>query len=442
MKDKILGGIVGLAVGDALGVPVEFRDRRSLKDDPVTDMRGYGTYKQPPGTWSDDTSMTLCLLDSLANGLDYADIMKKFLSWYRDDAYTAHDKRFDIGGATRRALERFEQGIEPLQCGGASESDNGNGSLMRILPLAFYLRSLYRDEYTEHDESFDIIHNVSSLTHAHKRSMIACGIYLAVAERMFDGYHLRDGISSGITRALAHYEEDKIFTDESKGHYYRLGCQWKKFTDESGEEYCRVWKRFTDLRERDIKSSGYVVDTLEAALWCLLKTKSYKDCVLKAVNLGGDTDTVAALAGGLAGIYYGYDAIPKEWTEKIARFDYIEDLCDKLSTRVSAGDSKFSSDDLKIIQERFHELILKRAKPLKHFLADKNKRLPVISNEIFRRELWYTVPGMYGGFAYKLTEKEGKPLLTTDSWCRICGGSGQTHEITVDGCVLTEEGFV
>ena len=312
LKNKILGGIIGLCVADALGVPVEFTNRESLKGNPVTDMRGYGTYNQPPGTWSDDTSMTLCLLDSLKNGLDYADIMRKFLLWIKKAEYSPHGKVFDVGITTRSALARFASGTEPLECGGISERDNGNGSLMRILPLAFYLCSSYGNNFADNDEAFRIIHDVSSLTHAHKRSHIACGIYLSVAVSLFDAADLKSEAYSGIRDAKKWYGCKDEYIDELK-HYNRI------FDDD-----------FMDLPKEAIKSGGYVVDTLESALWCLLNTDSYESCVLKAVNLGGDTDTVAAVAGGLAGICYGYEAIPQKWLGQIARLEYIKELCGKL----------------------------------------------------------------------------------------------------------------
>jgi ADP-ribosylglycohydrolase len=312
LKDKILGGIFGLAVADALGVPVEFKDRETLRHNPVTDMRGYGTYNQPPGTWSDDTTLTLCLLDSLANKkLDYTDMMQKFISWIDEGKYTPHGKIFDIGFVTNRALQRFEEGTDPLTCGGASETDNGNGSLMRILPLAFYLRSLFATCSTGREEFFDIIHKVSSLTHAHRRSQIACGIYLSIAERFFEGANALAAVCFGVESAQEWYEGKKEYTKELK-HYNRL-----------------FQKDFAKLPEEEIKSSGYVVDTLESAIWCLLNTDNYKDCVLQAVNLGGDTDTVAAVAGGLAGMCYGVDSIPEEWLAQLVRRDYIEELCEQ-----------------------------------------------------------------------------------------------------------------
>ena len=306
MNEKILGGIFGLCVADAIGVPVEFNSRETLARNPVNDMYGYGTYNQPPGTWSDDTSMTLCLMDSLTSGLDYSDIMRKFQSWVDKGEYTPHGEVFDIGIATRKALQRFTDGTEPLMCGGTSEYDNGNGSLMRILPLAFYLSAMK----IKNDEFFDIIHDVSALTHAHKRSQIACGIYLSVAMEMLGG---RRNIDSGITAAKRYcngYYGDKPEYEEELEHFERIFSNG-----------------FEDLPPEDIKSSGYVVHTLEAALWCLLNTDSYESCVLKAVNLGDDTDTVAAVAGGLAGILYGIHSIPDRWLEQIARFDYIKELC-------------------------------------------------------------------------------------------------------------------
>ena len=321
MKDKIFGGILGLAVADAVGVPVEFQSRESLRRNPVADMKGYGTYNQPPGTWSDDTSLTLCLLDSLATGFRYgrgrcSEIMREdyisdrtmenFLSWLDEGKYTAHGKVFDVGIATRKALQRFKNGI-PLECGGTSEMDNGNGSLMRILPLAFYFHKVPPQS---HREFWDIIHEASALTHAHKRSQIACGLYLSVAESLFDKTNLKEVIHSGLEKAKKYYENEAEYVDDLK-HYKRL------FDPE-----------FSKLPEEEIKSSGYVVDTLEAALWCLMNTDNYRDCILRAVNLGEDTDTVAAVAGGLAGMFYGVDAIPKEWLSQLARRDFIEKLCD------------------------------------------------------------------------------------------------------------------
>ena len=324
MKEKILGAVIGLCVGDAVGVPVEFVSRESLQCDPVISMRGYGVHNQPPGTWSDDSSMVLCLLDSLSHGLDYDDIMQRFVSWIFEGKYTPHGKVFDIGGTTKEALFRYGRGTEALLCGGRSEFDNGNGSLMRILPLIFYLHSRYgyphagltdtREEGERaKDAFFSIIHNVSSLTHAHARSQIACGIYLSVAACMLRNGSIPTNIHAGVYQGMDYYKKTNPKTKEWY-HFARI------FDGDS-------IRNFANLPQEAIYSDGYTVHTLEAALWCLLNSDSYESCVLKAVNLGEDTDTTAAVAGGLAGLYYGYQAIPELWLRQLARREYIEELC-------------------------------------------------------------------------------------------------------------------
>lgn len=303
-KNKLLDGVLGLAVGDALGVPVEFRDRQELKANPVTDMRGYGSHYQPVGTWSDDTSMTLATVDSLKNGIDLADMMQRFDNWYRKAYYTANGNVFDIGIATSRALSRFHQGITPTKCGGSQEYDNGNGSLMRILPAAVHCHDKMQEAPIA--EKLAFIDNVSSLTHAHRRSQIACEIYAFLVWAIMDN-PVKDAIRIGLEQAQAWY----TVNPESESDYYS-----RLFVP-----------TFVSLLEDEIDSSGYVVSTLEAAVWCLLNTNTYKECVLKAVSLGNDTDTVGAVAGGLAGLLYGAASIPEDWLEQLEKKTYICDLC-------------------------------------------------------------------------------------------------------------------
>ncbi len=312
MSNHVLDGVMGLCVGDALGVPVEFMGRETLRKNPVTGMRGYGTHAQPAGTWSDDTSMTLCLVDSLSRGLDYEDIMSNFIKWFEKGEYTPYGEVFDMGVTTRRALIRFKQGIPAIECGGKNERDNGNGSLMRILPVVFYLQSIYGTDFTGIDQAYEVVHAVSSLSHAHRRSQIACGIYISVASKLMSSMTLETAVRSGISGAMEYYQGTKDYVLELE-HFERLNR-----------------RDFAAIPEDEVRSSGYVVDTLEAAIWCLLNTDNYRDCALKAVNLGDDTDTVAAIAGGLAGLAYGYKGIPKEWVSEIARKEYIEDLCNQL----------------------------------------------------------------------------------------------------------------
>lgn len=302
-ESMIKSVMIGHAVGDALGVPVEFSTRVSLKKDPVKDMRGYGSYPVPPGAWSDDTSMSVAALDSLAEGkIDYEEIMQNFLKWAKLDDYTPTGVMFDIGSTCRKAIGRFIDGERALDCGLPYENANGNGSLMRIHPFVLMAWSSER-LYPEWEM---VVTNASFLTHSHERSVLACKIYARVLFAL-----MREPTSESVRCALR--EAGEIYTDSS--------------------EYC-VYKRlfspdFAELPAHMIRSSGYVVDTLEAAIWCLLTTETYAECVLKAVNLGEDTDTVGAVAGGLAGALYGYDAIPKEWRDKLIRREYIEAMCER-----------------------------------------------------------------------------------------------------------------
>ena len=311
---QIKSGILGHCVGDALGVPVEFKSRDVRRKKPVTDMQGFGSHQLPEGTWSDDTSMTLCLIDSLtSNNLDYADIMKKFHSWAYDGYYTPYGKMFGIGQVVLKAMFRYERGSEPLECGGNSERDNGNGSLMRILPIVFYLKSEYGESFSENRDAYSIIHNISSLTHAHAYSKIACGMYISIAGELMKGQNINDSILIGIDNSLKYYRSSYEFSE--------FLIPFNRVIDQN----------FSSLSLDEIRSTGYVVDSLESALWCLLNTDDYSSCVLRAVNLGGDTDTIAAIAGGLAGITYGFDDIPKDWINKIVKLEYIYNLCEKFA---------------------------------------------------------------------------------------------------------------
>ena len=290
--------MLGLAVADALGVPAEFRAREELDADPVTGMRAYGTHHMPAGTWSDDTSMTLCALDALAQPeFSWDAVMENFVRWYRDAEFTANGVMFDIGISCRRAIDNYaRQHRKPLRCGLKDAHSNGNGSLMRILPFILYA-----------PEDLGFIEEASDLTHAHRRSEMACGVYALLLEEILE--QGRDGIPAALKKAEA------VYGDEDEWTYYAPLLT-------------------IETRSRgSIRSGGYVVDTLEAALWCLLTTESYRGCVLKAVNLGEDTDTVAAVAGGLAGALYGMEGIPQEWLDALLRREDIEELCEKAAQR-------------------------------------------------------------------------------------------------------------
>lgn len=249
---KLRDAIYGFAVADALGVPFEFKERGSFC---CKDMVGFGTWNKEAGTWSDDTSMTLATCKSIKDKgyIDIDDIRKNFKEWLFNGEFTADGEVFDVGTTTREALQ-LNRGLSDFY-------SNGNGSLMRILPIAFI------------DASDEKIEEVSRITHAHEISRKACVDYVHIARKLISGEKL-------------------------------------KLENKSMDE---------------VKSTGFVLHTLDASLWCILNTDNYKDAVLKAVNLGDDTDTTAAVTGGLAGIIYGYNAIPREWIEKLKNKKLIED---------------------------------------------------------------------------------------------------------------------
>ena len=308
-EDTVKSAIFGLVVGDALGVPVEFQFREELEQDPVTGMRAYGTHNQPAGTWSDDSSMALCLLESLTHGVNYDDMMARFRRWAEEGYMTAHGDVFDMGIATQQALDKYKRGTPPLKCGGAGTYDNGNGSLMRILPMALYLHRTMGPEFPNKPEAYQMIHNASALTHAHPISLIACDIFCSVANEL-----LRGGSSpADVQRGIASAKTMCASLPDTAPHLAELK-RLDVFALQS-------------LSRAEISGSGYVVHTLEAALWCLLRSDSYRACVLEAVNLGEDTDTVGAVAGGLAGIRYGLGGIPEEWLSLIPKRAEIESLC-------------------------------------------------------------------------------------------------------------------
>lgn len=292
---KVKDGICGFIVGDALGVPVEFYSRRELEEEPVVSMREYGTYSQPKGTWSDDSSMTIATMRSIVNmdGINYRSIMDEFCNWAFNHKYSQYNETFDIGNTTKRGLDRYREGNEPLECGGTSVHDNGNGSLMRILPLAFIP-----------ELDYETIENVSGMTHGHDRSKIACVLYVEIARSM-------------LTCDLTIEEHIRNACNKIKQHYA---------SNEELKEFNRI---FEDDFSGGILSGGYVIDTIETVVYCLETTGSYRDAVLKAVNLGGDTDTNAAICGGLAGIYYGFDAIPVDWIESVPHLDKVLSLCEE-----------------------------------------------------------------------------------------------------------------
>ncbi|MBS3909079.1 MAG: ADP-ribosylglycohydrolase family protein [Actinobacteria bacterium] len=306
-KDKIRGALFGAIVGDALGVPVEFKSREYLRQNPIVDMVGFGTHDQLPGTWSDDSSLMLCTLEALLNGFKPEHMGALFVRWLAEGYWTPEGKAFGIGRQTQAALSNIMNGTAAGEAGGTDELSNGNGALMRILPVA--LR--YAD--APDAELLHYAHLASSITHRHPRSQIACGLYCLMVSTLLKGFAPGEAYDYAIKEAGIHYQSGAYASELP--HFERV----------LGGELAR-------LDEAEIKSGGYVIHTLEAGIWSFLNSNSLEEVVLKAVNLGGDTDTTGIVAGGLAGLYYGFDSIPPQWIAALVKHEEINELIELFTT--------------------------------------------------------------------------------------------------------------
>lgn len=301
------GALFGVAIGDALGVPAEFKNREALRLDPIQDFIGYKSHNQPPGTFSDDSSLTFCLAESLCKGYDLQDLASRFVQWRENAYWAAGGVVFDIGMTTHRAISRLKTGTRPSLAGDFDEDCNGNGSLMRIMPLLFYIR--------DHDieKRYEIIKDVSSVTHGHIRSVIACFYYLEFALEILKG-------------------QDKLTAYANTGKAVHEFIVNKRIMQDEINLFAPLLQEDIIKQNIDtIPSHGYVMNTLKASMYCFMTTENYRDATLMAVNLGNDSDTTAAVTGGLAGLYYGFDSIPEKWRSEVKRSDDIKDLCDRLS---------------------------------------------------------------------------------------------------------------
>lgn len=293
--DRARGAFLGLAIGDALGTTLEFRPRGSFT--PLTDMVGGGPFNLKPGEWTDDTSMALCLASSLVEpcGFDARDQMNRYVRWRREGYMSVTGSCFDIGGATAAALTRFEQTGEPF-AGDPSRSAAGNGSLMRLAPVVLFFAI---------DEEAAVEHAAlsSRTTHAAPQAVDACRVLARLMVRALRGESSQDVL------APVNGEFDEAILPIARGEYKAK-------------------------LQSAIRSTGYVVHTLEAALWCFHHARDFRDGCLMAANLGDDADTVAAVYGQIAGAHWGESGIPAEWLERLAWAEQIRDLADRLRAGV------------------------------------------------------------------------------------------------------------
>jgi ADP-ribosyl-[dinitrogen reductase] hydrolase len=301
MEKRFAGCLLGLACGDAVGTTVEFKPRGSFQ--PVTDMVGGGPFNLKAGEWTDDTSMALCLAVSLLKeeGFDPQDQMDRYCRWQEEGYLSSNGRCFDIGNTVAGALRRYRNTGEPFS-GSKDPYTAGNGSVMRLAPVPMY--------YIEDLE--EVVHysgESSRTTHGAREAVDGCRLYgrmIAIA--------LRGGS-----------KEEVLFSNE-----FREGDLAPAIAAIAAGDY-------GDKGEDDIRGSGYVVASLEAALWCFLHTRSYEEAILRAVNLGEDADTTAAICGQIAGAHYGIEGIPSGWLGKLAKREYIEEVARRLYKKRKCG---------------------------------------------------------------------------------------------------------
>jgi ADP-ribosyl-[dinitrogen reductase] hydrolase len=300
MKDRFRGALIGLAAGDAVGTTLEFKQPGSFE--PITDMIGGGPFLLEAGQWTDDTSMAMCLAESLlaCDGFNPRDQMERYLRWYQDGYWSSTGACFDIGNTVRAALDRFRRTGEPYS-GSENPRSAGNGSLMRLAPVVLFFSS---DPHYAVQRAADS----SRTTHATAAAVDACR-YAA----------------SLILGALAGVQKDKLLGDD----------YWPPpFINDSppiSPEIAEIaGGSFREKQPPQIKGTGYVVRSLEAALWAFHYTNAFREGCLLAANLGDDADTTAAIYGQFAGAYYGMQNIPQAWRQKLARHEDIVKVADGL----------------------------------------------------------------------------------------------------------------
>jgi ADP-ribosyl-[dinitrogen reductase] hydrolase len=299
-RDRFHGALLGLAAGDAVGTTVEFKRRGSFP--PVTDMVGGGPFNLKPGQWTDDTSMALCLGQSLLDrkGFDPVDQLQKYVRWWKDGYMSSKEYCFDIGNATSGALSRFERTGEPF-CGSTDPNSAGNGSIMRLAPVPMFY-------FNDPAQALEKCGLSSKTTHGAPAAVDACRYFGALILGALAGESMEVLLRSHFSPVPDYWEMNPLCPEIDK----------------------IAGGSFLNKSERDIRGTGYVVQSLEAALWGFAESTSFADGCLKVVNLGDDADTTAAVYGQLAGAFYGCESIPEKWRNKLAKLETIEQITDGL----------------------------------------------------------------------------------------------------------------
>jgi ADP-ribosylglycohydrolase len=301
------GCLLGLAVGDALGTTLEFRSPGTFT--PIKDIVGGGLFRLKPGEWTDDTSMALCLAESLIekNGFDPSDQLQRYVRWYREGYMSSTGRCFDIGNTTREALERFERTGTPF-CGPTRENSAGNGSIMRLAAVPLFFAG-------EPEKAIMMSGESSRTTHGATVAVDACRYMGALLVGAVLGTPKAELLAEGYSPVPGYWDRDPLVSAINE----------------------IAQGSFKAKNPPEIKGAGYAAHSLEAALWAFYRSNTFEEGALLAVNLGDDADTTGAVYGQIAGAYYGYDAIPEKWRKKIAKQDLILSLADGVYERQRAG---------------------------------------------------------------------------------------------------------
>ena len=290
VRNRQKGCMYGLAIGDALGAAIEFKMLGEFQ--PVTCYRGFGPFGLLPGQWTDDTSLALALADSLANGWDVKDQLEKYLSWFQTGKYSVNGMCFDIGNTTRQALDGFER--NGTIWASDDQANSGNGSIMRLAPVAI--------KYHDSQHAINYLVDSSRTTHGSRQATSGCAALGMMLVELINGSSKEKALNIDFREMI------------------ELSPLIQKVVDGSYKQ------------EKTFTGSGWVVESLESALWAFNTSNSFEETVLKAVNLGNDSDTTGAVAGQLAGAYWGYDKIPQNLIDGLACKDIIDKYLDPILT--------------------------------------------------------------------------------------------------------------
>ena len=308
-QDRIAGGLYGLLIGDALGVPYEFYEAEKLPPCDEIEMippAGFRkTYENvAAGTWSDDGAQALCLFQSLLdqNGFCLEDFSDRVLSWYEDGVWAVGGEVFDVGIQTAYALRGYKNGLLPEECGMLNPDGKGNGALMRVLPLVLW-HSVHGspDKEQRTKELVEDAHRQCLITHGHVCNQVCCALYCLAAQKLLEGLEAHEAIEAGLGALRRSYQDLPEYEQE---------LEWSIRPDQTWEG----------------TGTGYVVDCLRSAFMIFLQASGYEDGVKRAVLLGNDTDTTACVAGGLLGIRYGVQGIPDRWMSMLREREKADEL--------------------------------------------------------------------------------------------------------------------